>query len=183
MAMKTFINLPVKDLARTTEFFEKLGFTFDQQFTDENATRMIVSDDTSVMLIVEPFFKGFIDRQKIADTSQSREVLVGLSAESREQVDDLADKALAAGARPLVSRTTRGSCTCGASATSTGTSGRSSTWTFPRSRSSSRRASTKGAAAGVRPSSCSGATEPRRGLTAGCQFSPQIANDQVRPAG
>jgi predicted lactoylglutathione lyase len=46
MAMKTFINLPVKDLARTTEFFEKLGFTFDQQFTDENATRMIVSEDS-----------------------------------------------------------------------------------------------------------------------------------------
>ena len=101
MAMKTFINLPVKDLARTTEFFEKLGFSFDQQFTDENATRMIVSEDSSVMLIVEPFFEGFIAGQKIADTSQSREVLVGLSAESREQVDDLADKALAAGAQAV----------------------------------------------------------------------------------
>ena len=101
MAMKTFINLPVKDLARTTEFFEKLGFTFDQQFTDENATRMIVSEDSSVMLVVEPFFEGFIGDQKIADTSQSREVLVGLSTESREQVDDLADKALAAGGQAV----------------------------------------------------------------------------------
>lgn len=101
MAMQTFINLPVKDLAKATEFFTKLGFTFDQQFTSEDATRMIVSDDASVMLAVEPFFKGFIAPQEIADTSQSREVVVGLSAASREQVDDLADKAVAAGGAAL----------------------------------------------------------------------------------
>ena len=101
MAMMTFINLPVKDLARATDFFTKLGFSFDQQFTDENATRMIISDDASVMLVVEPFFEGFITPQEIADTSRNREVIVGLSAESREQVDDLTDKALAAGAQEL----------------------------------------------------------------------------------
>ena len=99
--MMTFINPPVKDLTRTTEFFAKLGFSFDEQFTDENATRMIISDDTSVMLVVEPFFKGFVTPQDITDTSTSREVIVGLSAESREQVDDLADGALAAGAEGL----------------------------------------------------------------------------------
>ena len=101
MGMQTFVNLPVKDLARATEFFAAIGFSFDPQFTDENATRMIVSDDTSVMLAVEPFFKGFIEPQDIADTSRSREVIVGLSAESREHVDDLAEKALAAGALAL----------------------------------------------------------------------------------
>jgi uncharacterized protein len=101
MSRMTFINLPVRDLARATGFFTKLGFSFDPMFTDENATRMIISDDTSVMLVTEPFFKGFIDPQDIADTSKSREVLVGLSAESREQVDDLSDKALAAGAEVL----------------------------------------------------------------------------------
>jgi uncharacterized protein len=101
MATQTFVNLPVKDLAKATEFFTKLGFTFDQQFTSENATRMIVSDNTSVMLAVEPFFKDFIAPQEIADTSKSREVVVGLSAESREQVDDLADKAVAAGGQAL----------------------------------------------------------------------------------
>ena len=101
MAMQTFINLPVKDLAKTTEFFTKVGFSFDQQFTDENASRMIVSDESSVMLVVESFFEGFITPQEIADTSRSREVIVGLSTESREQVDDLADKALAAGAESL----------------------------------------------------------------------------------
>lgn len=101
MTMKTFINLPVKDLARATEFFTRIGFSFDPQFTDENATRMIISEDTSVMLAVEPFFQGFIAPQSIADTSTSREVVVGLSAESREQVDQLVGKALAAGAQDL----------------------------------------------------------------------------------
>jgi predicted lactoylglutathione lyase len=101
MAMQTFVNLPVKDLAKATGFFTAMGFTFDPQFTDENATRMIVSDQASVMLVVEPFFKGFIEPHDIADTSRSREVIVGLSAESREQVDDLTEKALAAGAQAL----------------------------------------------------------------------------------
>ena len=101
MAMQTFVNLPVKDLPRTTEFFTALGFSFDPQFTDENATRMIISEDASVMLAAEPFFKGFIEPQDIADTSRSREVIVGLSAESRQQVDDLVEKALAAGAQAL----------------------------------------------------------------------------------
>jgi predicted lactoylglutathione lyase len=101
MAMQTFINLPVKDLTRATEFFTAVGFSFDPQFTDENATRMIISDDTSAMLLVEPFFNEFIAPQEIADTSRSREVIVGLSAESREQVDGLIDKALAVGAEAL----------------------------------------------------------------------------------
>jgi predicted lactoylglutathione lyase len=101
MATKTFVNLPVKDLSRATEFFTAIGFSFDPEFTDENATRMIISEDTSIMLAVEPFFKGFIEPQDIADTSRSREVIVGLSAESREQVDDLAEKAIAAGGQAL----------------------------------------------------------------------------------
>ena len=62
---------------------------------------MIVSGDTSVMLLVEPFFEGFIAPQEVADTSRSREVIVGLSADSRQQVDELTDKALAAGANEL----------------------------------------------------------------------------------
>lgn len=101
MSRQTFINLPVKDLARSTAFFTTVGFSFDPQFTDDNATRMIVSDDTSVMLAVERFFKGFITPQDIADTSTSREVIVGLSADSREQVDDLVGKAIKAGAQDL----------------------------------------------------------------------------------
>ncbi len=101
MSTMTFINLPVKDLARTAEFFTKLGFSFDEQFTDENATRMIISDDTSAMLVVEPFFKGFISPQDVADTSKTREVIIGLSSDSRDDVDDRVDSAVAAGARVL----------------------------------------------------------------------------------
>jgi predicted lactoylglutathione lyase len=101
MSRMTFINLPVKDLAKATEFFTKLGFSFDPMFTDDNATRMIINDETSAMLVTEPFFKGFIEPQDIADTAKSREVLVGLSAESREEVDELSDNALAAGAQGL----------------------------------------------------------------------------------
>jgi predicted lactoylglutathione lyase len=101
MPTMTFINLPVKDLAKATTFFTELGFAFDPQFTDENATRMIISEETSVMLAAEPFFQGFIAPQDVADTSTSREVVVGLSADSREQVDDLVGKALAAGAQDL----------------------------------------------------------------------------------
>ena len=101
MATMTFVNLPVRDLGQATEFFSAIGFAFDPQFTDETATRMIISDDTSVMLCIEPTFEGFVSPQGIADTSQTREVIVGLSAESRERVDELTDKALAAGAQPL----------------------------------------------------------------------------------
>lgn len=99
--MQTFVNLPVKDLGKAREFFSSIGFSFDDQFTDENATRMIVSDDSSVMLLVAPFFEGFIAPQEVADTSRSREVIVGLSGDSRQQVDELTDKALAAGAEEL----------------------------------------------------------------------------------
>lgn len=101
MATMTFINLAVKDLAKATEFFTTLGFSFDEQFTDENATQMIISEEASVMLAIEPFFKAFIAPDEIADTSTSREVIVGLSAESRERVDHLVDRAVGAGPHPL----------------------------------------------------------------------------------
>jgi predicted lactoylglutathione lyase len=96
MATKIFVNLPVKNLNNTVEFFTKLGFTFNQQFTDENATCMIVGDDIFVMLLVEPYFKTFI-KKEIADASKTTEVLLGLSADSREEVDEMVRKAIAAG--------------------------------------------------------------------------------------
>jgi predicted lactoylglutathione lyase len=100
MSTYTFINLPVKDLAKTIEFFTTLGFSFNEQFSDENTTCMVISDDSYAMLHAEPVFKSFT-QQDITDTSKSREVIVGLSAESREQVDDLVDKALAGGGQAL----------------------------------------------------------------------------------
>ena len=101
MSRQTFINLPVKDLGRSTAFFDAIGFSFDPQFTDDNATRMIVSDDTSVMLLVEPFFKEFVAPQDIVDTDTGQEVIIGVSAESREEVDELLEKATEAGAHDL----------------------------------------------------------------------------------
>jgi predicted lactoylglutathione lyase len=101
MPMQAFVNLPVKDLPNSTKFFTALGFSFDPMFTDDNATRMIVNDETSVMLVTEPFFRQFIEPQQIADTAAHREVLIGLSADSRGEVDALLGKATEAGAQDL----------------------------------------------------------------------------------
>ena len=91
-----FVNLPVKDLNKTVEFFTKLGFRFNPQFTDDNATCMIVSDNIFVMLLVEKFFKTFT-KKEICDAKKSTEVLIALSAESREKVDEMINKAIDAG--------------------------------------------------------------------------------------
>jgi len=101
MARMTFINLPVRDLEASTAFFTAVGFAFDPVFTDENSTRMIISDETSAMLMTEPFFEAFVAPQDVADTSATREVIVGLSAESRDEVDDLTERAIGAGAQSL----------------------------------------------------------------------------------
>lgn len=96
MAKQIFVNLPVKDLKKSIEFFTKLSYTFNPQFTDENATCMIVGDNIFVMLLVEPFFKSFTKRE-IADTSKSNEAIICLSADNREEVDYMVKKALEAG--------------------------------------------------------------------------------------
>jgi uncharacterized protein len=97
-ADKIFVNLPVKDLNKSVEFFTKLGFDFNPQFTDENATCMIISEHIFVMLLVEDFFKTFT-KKEITDATKSTEVIVSLSAESKENVEGLVKKALAAGGK------------------------------------------------------------------------------------
>lgn len=96
MPTKIYVNLPVKDLGKSIEFFTELGFSFSSQFTDENATCMVVSDDIYVMLLVEPFFKSFTNKD-IVDATKSTEVILALEVDSRERVDELVDKALMAG--------------------------------------------------------------------------------------
>lgn len=98
MATQIFVNLPVKDLPRAVEFFTKLGFTFNPQFTDENATCMIVGKEIFVMLLVEKFFKTFTGKE-VADAAKSTEVIVALSAASRQEVDGMLDRARAAGGK------------------------------------------------------------------------------------
>lgn len=98
MATQVFINLPVKDLQASIAFFTKLGYSFNPQFTDENATCMIISDTIYAMLITHNRFKDFT-KKAIADASKTTEVLIALSAESKENVHEWADKAIAAGGR------------------------------------------------------------------------------------
>src|SRR5687767_2214179 len=92
MATKIFVNLPVRDLNRAVEFFTTLGFTFNQQFTDETATCMIVTDDIFVMLLTEEKFKTFTPKE-ICDAKKYTEALVALSLESRAKVDEMVRKA------------------------------------------------------------------------------------------
>lgn len=99
MPRKIFVNLPVKDLNKTKEFFAKLGFTFNPQFTNENAACMVISDDIFAMLLTEKFFEGFLRKKKISDARKTTEVLLALSVESREKVDEIVKLALAAGAK------------------------------------------------------------------------------------
>ena len=96
MATKMFLNLPVKNLNKSVAFFTQLGFTFNAQFTDENATCMIVGEDIFVMLLVEPFFQGFIKKQ-ICDAGKYAEAIIGLSADNKAKVDEMVDKAIKAG--------------------------------------------------------------------------------------
>ena len=96
MATKIFVNLPVKDLSRSVDFFTKLGFGFNPQFTDESATCMIISESIFVMLLVEKRFKDFT-KKEIADAQKTTEVLIALDAESREDVDNMVKNAVAAG--------------------------------------------------------------------------------------
>ena len=96
MARKIFVNLPIRDMERSQAFFKSLGFSFNPQFTNEQGACMVVSEDIFVMLLVEPFFQTFT-KKPISDARKSTEVLVCLSCESRDEVDQLVKKALAAG--------------------------------------------------------------------------------------
>jgi uncharacterized protein len=96
MATKIFVNLPVKDLPKSKEFFGKLGFSFNPQFTDDKAACLVISDNIFAMLLTEPFFKTFT-KKDIADARKSTEAIIALDAQSRQQVDEMVKKAVEAG--------------------------------------------------------------------------------------
>jgi hypothetical protein len=96
MNTKIFVNLPVEDLPKSIAFFTALGFTFNPQFTDESATCMIVAEDIYVMLLTHAKFRQFTPKP-ICDATKSTEVLVALGLQSRERVNELVRKAVAAG--------------------------------------------------------------------------------------
>jgi predicted lactoylglutathione lyase len=96
MATQIFVNLPIKDMKRSQDFFKQLGFTFNPQYTNDQGACMVVSDDIYVMLLVEDFFKTFT-KKPVADAKKATEVITCLSVESRAKVDELVAKAVAAG--------------------------------------------------------------------------------------
>jgi uncharacterized protein len=96
MPTKIFVNLPVKDLPKSMEFFRQLGYTFNQQFTDETAACMVISEDIYAMLLTHAKFQEFTPKT-ICDATKSSEVLIALSCDSSAQVSDLVKRAVAAG--------------------------------------------------------------------------------------
>ncbi|WP_276357196.1 VOC family protein [Cohnella caldifontis] len=94
----TFINLPVKEINRTKEFFGSIGFEFNPQFSDEKSACLIINDNTSVQLLEESYFGSFINKP-VANVAGAAGAIIALSADSRAHVDELADKALAAGGK------------------------------------------------------------------------------------
>jgi hypothetical protein len=99
MPTKIFVNLPVEDLDRSRAFYESLGYPCAEQFTDEKAACLVISDDIYAMLQTKAFFSTLTNKE-IIDSHTSAEVLLALGVESRERVDELADRALTAGGSP-----------------------------------------------------------------------------------
>jgi predicted lactoylglutathione lyase len=96
-----FVNLPVRDLMRSMQFFSKLGFEFNPRFTDDKAACMIISDKAYVMLLTEAFFKTFTKRELCKAGSES-EGIYAFSCASRGDVDETVKKAIAAGGKPAM---------------------------------------------------------------------------------
>lgn len=97
MPTRIFVILPVKSLGRSVAFFAHLGYDFDLGFTDENATCMVVGDNSYLMLLVQPYFQTFTAKP-VADAHATTEAIVGIGMDSRATVDSLVDRALAFGA-------------------------------------------------------------------------------------
>lgn len=93
-----FVNLPVADLPAAKAFYEAIGATNNPMFTDETAACMVFSETIHVMLLTHAKFAQFTPK-RIADAKEASEVLICVSAESREEVDDITERALAAGGR------------------------------------------------------------------------------------
>ncbi|MFI2508467.1 VOC family protein [Streptomyces sp. NPDC018972] len=91
-----FVNLAVDDLDASKKFFTELGYSINPQFSDETAASVVISDTIVAMLLTKQKYAGFT-KKEIVDATKSSEVLLGLSAESREKVDELVEKAVAAG--------------------------------------------------------------------------------------
>ncbi|MEI5995326.1 VOC family protein [Candidatus Enterococcus mansonii] len=97
MATMVFVNFPVTDVKRSTEFYEKLGFKKNQEFSTEEASSMVWDDHFWIMLLNHEFYSKFIKDKKIADTKATSSVLVSFSMESADAVRKFAETAKANG--------------------------------------------------------------------------------------
>ena len=93
---KLFVNVPVKDVQRSIDFFEGLGFTFNAQFTDATATAMLIGEDAYFMMLTHDKFSGFIKRP-VGDPRKETHALFAIGVESREAVDAMVNKAVQLG--------------------------------------------------------------------------------------
>jgi predicted lactoylglutathione lyase len=91
-----FVNLATNDIDASKKFFTELGYEINAQFSDENTASVVISDTIVVMVLARSKYAEFT-KKEIVDSTKSSEVLIALSAESREKVDELVDKAIAAG--------------------------------------------------------------------------------------
>jgi uncharacterized protein len=98
MHKQIYVNLPVQDLKRSIAFFEKLDFSFDSQFTNDQGACMVIGDNIYAMLLDREFFKTFTDKS-IADTRSHTEALICISCDSKDEVDGLVKKAVAGGGK------------------------------------------------------------------------------------
>lgn len=99
MPTQIFVNMHVRDLPRSKSFFERLGYSFNPQFSDDNAACLVISDTIYAMLLTTEHMNRFVPKGKtIADATKTTEVLLALSFDSKDAVNAIADKALAAGA-------------------------------------------------------------------------------------
>lgn len=98
MPRMIFVNLPVADLAAATRFYEAIGCTKNSNFSDENASSMMWSDEIVFMLLKHPFFSTFTSKP-IADAHTATGVLIALSMDSREEVDTITNAAANAGGK------------------------------------------------------------------------------------
>ncbi|KAF2511898.1 VOC family protein [Flavobacterium foetidum] len=96
MKTKIFLNLAVKDLDKAVSFYNKLGFSTDPKFTNEKGACLVIDENIFVMLLVEEFYQTFTKKQ-ICDATKSSEALMAISVDSREQVDEMLEKAIKAG--------------------------------------------------------------------------------------
>lgn len=106
MHTQMFINLPIKDLSRSRQFFENMGYAFNPQFSNDQGACLVLGEHSFAMLLTEPFFAGFTTKP-IGDAHKTTQALIALTCESRERVDELVKRAVQGGAhtpKPAVDR-------------------------------------------------------------------------------